>query len=189
MEILLKIDVACFHFINRWLSNPVFDFIMPLFHHTEYFIPFFLIPWILVVIYDKPNRWKLAFIIPLAIILVDQSGLWLKKTVLRPRPFMDMDPMIIYHLVEPSGAYLSFPSNHAANNAALATVFSAVYHHLKFIFWGLAITVMFSRVYIGVHYPLDVISGCILGSFYGLILVKGWDYFNKLTTDKADKSV
>lgn len=156
---------------------------MPLFQNTKYFIPLLLLAWILNVIYDKANRWKLACIIPLAIILTDQSGLWLKKIVLRPRPFVVMDPQIIYHLVTPIGDNLSFPSNHAANNAALATVFSSVYHHLKSIFWGIAIIIMFSRVYIGVHYPLDVISGCILGSFYGLILVKGWHFFNKVTPD------
>ena len=186
MEILLKIDTYCFHFINWTLSNTVFDFIMPLFHHPKYSVPLLLILWILAVFYDKPNRWKLA-IIPLVIILVDQSGVWIKNTVSRPRPFQVMDPAIIHHLVTPSGANLSFPSNHAANNAVMAIVFSSVYQHLKFIFWGLAIMVMFSRVYIGVHYPMDVISGCILGSFYGLILVKGWDYFTKITPVKTDK--
>ena len=161
---------------------------MPLFHHSKYFIPLMLLPWILAIFYDKPNRWKLACLIPLAIILVDPSGLWIKRTVLRPRPFVTIDPGIIHHLVEPSGPYLSFPSNHAANNAVLATVFSAIYHNCRFIFWGLAITVMFSRVYIGVHYPLDVISGCILGSFYGILLVRGWDYLNNIYRDKIDKS-
>ena len=100
-----------------------------------------------------------------------------------------MDPNIIYHLVEKSGVNLSFPSNHAANNAALAIVFSSVYRHLRFIFWGFALTVMFSRVYIGVHYPLDVISGCILGSIYGLILVKVWNYYNNRSSVKADGSI
>ena len=189
MEILLEIDAAFFHLINRALSNPAFDTIMPLFHHEKYVLPLILTSWLLAVFYDRPNRWKLAFIIPLVIILVDQSGLWIKKTVLRPRPFQTIDPTIIHHLVAPSGANLSFPSNHAANTAALATVFSAIYHHLRFIFWGLTITVMFSRVYIGVHYPLDVISGCMLGSVYGLILVKGWDYFNKGIPVKTNKSL
>jgi undecaprenyl-diphosphatase len=96
-----------------------------------------------------------------------------------------IEPGMINHLVTNSGANLSFPSNHAANNAALATVFSAVYQHQRFIFWGWAITVMFSRVYIGVHYPFDVVSGCILGVFYGLLLVKGWDYvINKSKIDE-----
>ena len=82
-------------------------------------------------------------------------------------------------LFEKKGKYFSFPSNHAANSAALATVFSMIYPHLRFILWGLAITVMFSRVYIGVHYPLDIISGGMLGTIYGLLLVKGWDHFMK----------
>ena len=184
MEILLKIDIACFQFINMALSNTIFDFIMPLFHNEKYSVPLILILWILAIYYDKPNRWKLA-LIPLVIILVDQSGLWIKTMVLRPRPFITISPENMHHLVPPSGAYLSFPSNHAANNAALAIVFSKVYHQFRLIFWGLAITIMFSRVYIGVHYPLDVISGCILGAFYGLLLVKGWDYFNKRTPVKT----
>ena len=189
MEILLKIDTTCFHFINTALSNPIFDFVMPLFHNEKYIVPPILILWILTIILDKPNRWKLACIIPLVIIMVDQTGLLIKQIVLRPRPFVTMDPNIIHHLVEQSGANLSFPSNHAANNAALAIVFSSIYYHLRFIFWGLAITVMFSRVYIGVHYPLDVISGCILGSLYGLVLVQGWNYFNNKSSVKTEYSV
>ena len=188
MEIFLKVDASFFNFINQTLSNPIFDIIMPFFHNEKYVVPIILTLWILAVLYDKPNRWKLA-LIPLVIILADQSGLLIKKMISRPRPFMTMDPETIHHLVPPSGAYLSFPSNHATNHAALAIIFSSVYHHLRFIFWGLASTVMFSRVYIGVHYPLDVISGCILGSVYGLILVKGWNYFNKGTPLKTKDSI
>ena len=141
METLLNIDTACFHFINTALSNPVFDFIMPLFHHTKSFILFLLFPWILAIVFDKPNRWKLACIIPIVIILTDQTGLFIKKTILRPRPFVELD---VIQFVKESGLRKSFPSNHAANSAALATVFSMIYPHLRFILWGLAITVMFS---------------------------------------------
>ena len=179
MDFLLKIDTTFFHLINGYLSNPLFDMIMPIFHHTKFFLPFLIFPWILAIILDSKNRWKLAFLIPLAIILVDQSGLLIKKTILRPRPFVIINPEIINHLVKPSGINLSFPSNHAANNAVLAVIFSSVYDNLKHVFWGMAMIIMFSRVYIGVHYPLDVIFGCILGIFYGLLLVKGWDYFVK----------
>ena len=64
----------------------------------------------------------LIILIPIGIILVDQTGLLIKKTVLRPRPFMAMNPEDINHLVKPSGLHKSFPSNHAANNALLAMV-------------------------------------------------------------------
>ena len=179
METLLNIDTACFHFINTTLSNPVFDFIMPLFHHTKSFILFLLFPWILAIVFDKPNRWKLACIIPIVIILTDQTGLFIKKTILRPRPFVELD---VIQFVKESGLYKSFPSNHAANSAALATVFSMVYPHLRFILWGLAIIVMFSRVYIGVHYPFDVFTGFMLGSLIscGLVIV-----YKKVFSDEA----
>ena len=89
MDFFLSIDQACFLFINNNLSNPVFDFIMPLFDETKYFIPLMLIPWLIAIIYDKKNRWQLAILIPLVIILVDQSGLLLKKPSSDPDPGQD----------------------------------------------------------------------------------------------------
>ncbi len=154
---------------------------MPLFDQTKYFIPLLLLPWLLTVFYDKKNRWKLAALIPLVIILADQSGLMLKKTLLRPRPFVDIDPEFINHLVHPKGQYYSFPSNHAANTAALATIFSSVYSRYKSIFWGLALLVMVSRIYIGVHYPGDVMAGFLLGTVSALMLLKGWDRLTNKT--------
>ena len=178
MEFILNIDTTIFHFINRGLSNPIFDFIMPLFHYEKYFIPLLIISWMLAIFYDKPNRWKLICIIPITILFVDQTGLFIKNYVLRPRPWAILDSTIIHHLVNPSGANQSFPSNHAANSAAIATIFSLIYYNTRIILWALAIAVMFSRIYIGVHYPIDVISGCIIGIFYGLLFVKGWEYLN-----------
>ena len=179
IDILLSIDRACFMFINNSLSNPLFDFIMPLFDETKFFIPIMILPWLYVVINDKNNRWKLAILIPLVIILVDQSGLFIKKTVLRPRPWAGLNPDLVNHLVAQKGRNYSFPSNHAANMSGLAVVFSAIYYQYKYLFWSIAGIVIFSRVYIGVHYPSDVISGCILGSLYGLLIIQCWDHFNK----------
>ena len=152
---------------------------MPLFDETKYFIPLMLIPWMFAIIYDKKNRWQLAILIPLVIILVDQSGLFIKKTILRHRPWAGLDANIVNHLVGEKGRNYSFPSNHAANMAGLATGFSSIYYRYKTVFWVTAGIVMFSRVYIGVHYPADVTAGCILGFSYGLLLVKGWDKYEK----------
>ncbi|HIN19276.1 MAG TPA: phosphatase PAP2 family protein, partial [Candidatus Marinimicrobia bacterium] len=68
------------------------------------------------------------------------------------------------------------------NMAGLATVFSSIYNRFRTIFWVTAGIVMFSRVYIGVHYPSDVMAGCILGVVYGLLLVKGWKFYHIKTT-------
>ena len=56
LDFLLSLDRACFLLINNNLSNPVFDFIMPLVDETKYFIPLMLIPWLFAIIYDKKNR-------------------------------------------------------------------------------------------------------------------------------------
>ena len=175
IDILLLIDRVCFMYINNSLSNPLFDFIMPLFDDTKSFITIMLlIPFLSVIFLDKKNRWKLVVLIPLVIILVDQSGLFLKKTILRPRPWAGMDPDLVNHLVSQKGRNYSFPSNHAANMSGLATVFSAIYAKYKYVFWSITGIVIFSRVYIGVHYPSDVIVGGFIGTAYGLLLIKSW---------------
>ena len=179
IETLIHIDRSCFLLINNNLSNPIFDFIMPLFHHTKYFIPLILTLWILAAFYDKPNRWKLAFLIPVAIILVDQTGLLIKKAVLRPRPFVMMDLDMINHLVKPSGQNLSFPSNHAMNISGVAFLFSNIYPQYKKYFWFTACVIMYSRIYIGVHYPLDVFFGCLMGALISFIIIKLWEKYEK----------
>ena len=147
LDFLLSIDRACFILINNSLSNPLFDLIMPLFDDTEYFIPIMLLPFLSAVIIDKKNRWKLAVLIPLVIIIVDQSGVFLKKTILRPRPWSGMDLELVNHLVGQKGRNYSFPSNHAANMSGLAVVFSAIYYQYKHLFWSIAGIVIFSRIY------------------------------------------
>ena len=179
LDFLLSIDRACFILINNSLSNPLFDFIMPLFDDTRYLIPIMLFPFISAIIFDKKNRWKLAVLIPLVIILVDQSGLFLKKTILRPRPWAGMAPELVNHLVAQKGRNYSFPSNHAANMSGLAVVFSAIYYQYIYLFWSIAGIVIFSRVYIGVHYPSDVVAGWLIGTAYGLLLIKSWKFFNR----------
>ena len=178
IDFLLKIDYHILIFINQTCSNPIFDFIMPLFDETKIFIPIMILPWLYAVMNDKDNRWKLAILIPLVIILVDQSGLFIKKATLRPRPWAGLNPDLVNHLVAQKGRNYSFPSNHAANMSGLAVVFSAIYYQYKYLFWSIAGIVIFSRVYIGVHYPSDVISGCIMGSLYGLFIIKCWDHLN-----------
>jgi undecaprenyl-diphosphatase len=169
LEYLIKIDIYLFYFIYETLSNPFFDWLMPLFHNPKNWIAPLLILWIYMIIKDKDKRWQLLVLIPLVIILCDQTGRYIKHLELRDRPWAGLD---IIALVKQSGMHFSFPSNHSANAVGLAMVISAIYPKVKYYFWGLAFTIMFSRIYIGVHFPADVIIGAIIGLSFGFLLIK-----------------
>jgi len=68
----------------------------------------------------------------------------------------------------------SFPSNHAMNMFTAATVLSYFYQKYSYYFFGFAALIGFSRIYVGVHYPLDIIGGAV----FGIILGSGvyWGY-------------
>ena len=66
----------------------------------------------------------------------------------------------------------SFPSNHSSNIWALSIVLSYMYREQKKYFIILAVLISVSRVYIGVHYPLDIIIGCGIGLIVGFMLIK-----------------
>jgi undecaprenyl-diphosphatase len=63
----------------------------------------------------------------------------------------------------PCGGGKSFPSSHAVNNFAMAFLMSRLYPGARKYLFGFACLVGFSRVYVGVHYPADVLSGALIG--------------------------
>ena len=92
----------------------------------------------------------------------------LKETVDRPRP-AHADPGIDTVVGTPGSP--SFPSGHTATAFAAAAVVGAFYPRLRWPLYGLAALVGFSRIYLGVHFTLDVVAGAILGLSIGLGIV------------------
>ena len=109
----------------------------------------------------------------------------LKHLVNRPRPFTvntDIDLLI----KQPSGA--SFPSTHSTLAAAATTVLLVKKRAFGFIALALTVCIAFSRLYLYVHYPTDVLCGLLLGALCGaaaLLIAKAGKLENRLTTEKS----
>jgi undecaprenyl-diphosphatase len=119
------------------------------------------------------RRWGVLLLTFLAVVLADWSAMAIKALVDRPRPPLRYpEPKTLVPL--PHDA--SFPSGHAATSFAAATMLSFAFPAFAPALFVLATAVAFSRVYVGVHYPLDVIGGAALGALVATalrLLVKG----------------
>jgi undecaprenyl-diphosphatase len=116
------------------------------------------------------RRWGVFALTVIAVALADWSAMGLKALFDRPRPSLRYaEPRTLVHV--PHDA--SFPSGHAATSFAAATMLSFAFPRFAPFLYVLAAAVAFSRVYVGVHYPFDVIGG----AFVGVLLAVGLRLF------------
>lgn len=116
----------------------------------------------------------------------DALGTHLKGLVQRPRPCLTLPE--VQQLLGCGGAF-SFPSNHAANTTAAAAFFQILYPRSGWISWPLVLAIGLSRVYIGAHYPTDVIGGWVVGGLVGVgaaWLLRGWSRFRPIPEQVTD---
>jgi membrane-associated phospholipid phosphatase len=112
------------------------------------------------------RRPPVFFATALAVLLAEVSSGLLKELVGRDRPYVvepEPDPIVR----EPVS--LSFPSGHATVSFACAVVLGAAMPRLALLFYALAAAIAWSRVVTGVHYPLDVLGGAVLGLGVGWV--------------------
>jgi len=162
MNTLINIDHAIFHFINDSIANPILNWIMPIVTNENNIAIPLLLFWLWLLFY-KGKRGKIAAVLLLlTVILTDViAAQIIKPWIGRIRPSHAMLDNI--NLLVSRGGKYGFVSNHAANTMAAATIIGYFYKKWKSVLITISIIVGFSRVYVGVHYPFDVIGGWLFG--------------------------
>ncbi|OAV45931.1 phosphatase PAP2 family protein [Lewinella sp. 4G2] len=186
----MSIDYAIFEFINQDLANGFLDWLLPVYREKTTWVPLY---GVLIFYVNRTYGLKqtLYFLVAVAIIMgvADQlAASVLKPWIGRIRPCAEPAVADTVRSLVGCGGKLSFPSNHATNHFALAGILALTLFRdklvFKWIFYAWAASICFAQVYVGKHWPADVVGGGILGLIlaYGGILI-----YRKLVGDDAIK--
>ncbi|MCL1947453.1 MAG: phosphatase PAP2 family protein [Chitinivibrionia bacterium] len=183
---LTSIDYQLFIFLNTFFSNSFFDLVIP--HITKernlLYVYFFASAVHIAVVKDKILALKRVGIATLLLIISDAAGHRIIKEIFdRPRPSHSIWFVDGVHILFPQCNFLlgqrsslSFPSNHAITNAALATIWTFWYPKAGKVLIPFALFIAYTRIYCGVHFPLDI--------FFGIIFGAGFAYLTYISTKR-----
>ena len=177
MKEILQFDREFFRLINYTWHNDLFDGLMPLLRIPEFWAPFYLFLLFFILFNVKEKLGWLIFLGVLTVGLTDQvSSTLIKHNFYRIRPCAEEAIAAWRRVLSGCSINSSFTSSHAANHFGLAVF---LYFTLKqyfgkyaYILFVWAFLVCYAQVYVGRHYPLDVICGGIVGAVIGVFTAR-----------------
>ncbi len=183
MEATLPVDLAILKFFNITIALPLFD------HLFTWICDFNIWRWPAIMVAvslvwkgGPRGRWMVLLAVLATLIIDPTIYRIIKPLVGRIRPCRDPALEWVRTIAGCGGLY-SFPSSHAANFFGLAFVIGSFYKRTRYYLYTVAVLVAVGRVYLGVHYPSDVLAGAVYGTAIGLAVV----YFSKKTCAGKDR--
>jgi len=170
---ILEYDTQVFLFLNGFHNN-FWDTVMLMVTRKETWLPlYFVILYFIVKNYRNKSILVIIFL-ALTIVASDQLSVLIKETVQRLRPVYNPAIEHLVHNVLRKGGKHGFVSSHASNSFAIFVFTSRIFKNKRYswllFFWALLLC--YSRIYSGVHYPLDLLGGAVLGWFLGVVFFK-----------------
>ncbi len=183
LEILIELDQKLFLFLNG-LHIEQLDMVMYYISYKFSWVPLYLFLAVLII---KKYQWKSVTMMIFVVILItmsDQGSVFMKNFFERLRPCHEPDLEGLVHLVRGRcGGSYGFVSSHATNAFALAffmiKMLNDRYRFVAPVMLFYAISNAYSRIYLGVHYPADVLLGSLLGNTIGFGVVFMWNKWEK----------
>jgi len=167
------IDQSLFYLVNKVCRNYVFDALMPLVTELGR-LNYLLVVAVALLFFRKKEIRIVGLLLLIGLLASSSVVFYLKTWVARPRPYLALSGV---HLLKQESGF-SFPSGHAT--FIFFTVSTVVAYFKRFYYlYIVAFLVAFSRVYIGVHYPFDIIAAAAIGTLLGYTMVwisKGGEY-------------
>jgi undecaprenyl-diphosphatase len=171
LELLIETDQQIFLTLNA-MHWGVTDFFWSQFSKNIIWLPLYV--WLIFLIWNeyKIQIWKVLLSISLLILVSDQTSNLAKNGFQRLRPCHDALIGPQTHTVNNNcGGSYGFFSGHAANSFAIfafiTSLFRKKHRNIERVMLAYAILVSLSRIFLGVHYPLDILAGAITGLLYG----------------------
>ncbi|MEN8118024.1 MAG: phosphatase PAP2 family protein [Bacteroidota bacterium] len=173
LQKILELDTNLFLYLNSFYTD-FWDTVMLMVTRKETWLPFYAAILFYIIRNYRIKSLLIILFIVLLIVASDQLSVFMKVTIQRLRPVHEPAIEHLVHNVLRKGGLYGFVSSHAANTFALFIFTTRIFKNKGFcfllFFW--AVLVSYSRIYTGVHYPLDIIGGALLGWLIGVVVYK-----------------
>jgi undecaprenyl-diphosphatase len=170
---ITQIDQDLFLFLNSF-NSPFWDKVMLIFTGTVTWVPFYLLLIFFMFKQYRQKAFTIVLVLILTIVISDQFSVLIKELVQRLRPTHNPAISQLVHNVYNKGGDYGFFSSHASNSFALAMFTSLLFQNRSYttmiFLW--AVLVSYTRIYLGLHYPADILAGWTWGFITGYFMYR-----------------